>query len=125
VWDASRKRPIRGIFADFLALVRDWWRVDRPRISPGEGRLLRVEAPAVLAIHTRRIEVISRRVDRQTGPPSVVYGCRCDNEACELRVTPMPGVCRLEVHWIDRQGDSLIAEDEVEVFAPRPGPSTG
>jgi hypothetical protein len=84
--------------------------------------LLRVEPAATLTIHTRRIEVISRRVDRQTEPPSVVYGCRSDDAACELRVTPVPGVCRWEVHWIDRQGDSLIAEDEVEVFAPRPGP---
>lgn len=97
-------------------LTRDWWRRDRVRVAPGEGRLLRLQPPCYLWIAGRPAEVFNRRLDAERA--GLVYDCLVDGEHAELRVR-FTGLRRPPVlHWLTEDGRHELEPDQVQVFAP-------
>jgi hypothetical protein len=105
-----------GLLADLCDLVGSWWRSDRIRTSPHEGRLLRVAAGSVLDIQGNRVEVRSRDVVETLYGPVVRYDCEGADSHCELWVSIQPVPMILCVEGEDEW--ELVA-DEVEVWGAR------
>jgi hypothetical protein len=116
-WSGAR-RLARGAAAFLCA----WWRADRVRVSPREGRLLRLEPPCFLIIEGRLAEVLGRERETGAGGRTIVYACLTDSGPGELRVSlPDPGR-RLEVKWVNAAGEKTLSEEEITVY---PGAATG
>jgi hypothetical protein len=107
------------LFESVRDLLWSWWRVDRPRISPREGCLLRIAPPAILRIGSRLLEVVSRTVGENSAGPFVAYECRCGEEVSELWVAPVSHCHTTAVRWLHAGRDELLDEDEVEVYPTR------
>ncbi len=109
-------RSLCRLLADAL---RIWWQQDRIRISPNEGRLLRLQIPCILAIDGNLIELTGRTVCRSSTGNYVVYrGVATGSRfPCELAVEPEQNLVR----WTDRGGTRSLDPGDVEVFQPQPG----
>jgi len=111
VWGSARR-----LARDAAALLFAWWRADRVRISPREGRLLRLEPPCFLIIEGRLAEVVGRELAAGPGAPLIIYSCLTDSGTGELRVSPSEAGRRLEVKWIDAAGEKTLGEEEITVY---------
>src|SRR5688572_8054988 len=64
-----RLKRHEAIFSQLLVSIRNlidsWWRVDRIRASPREGRLLRIEPGTIVTINGEMLE-ITERIIRDT-----------------------------------------------------------
>lgn len=102
-----------SLAADVVSLFRAWWRQDRIRSSPREGKLLRLAPGAILCIAGRTIEVESRDVI-ETGQGSILrYRCR-DTDICpELWITlrPVPLIV-----WSCGGEELGLTVDDIEVW---------
>ena len=76
------------LLRDLFKLFRSWWQVDRVRISPTEGRLLRLIPPCIICVNGRPVEVLRRSVSRKTAEVIVQYDCLCEGRLAQLFVTP-------------------------------------
>ena len=107
---------MRELVTDLWRLVQSWWNVDRIRVSPREGRLLRLQPPCILLVEGCPVEVLSRILGQSTRGLTIAYECRSAAGACRLTVQPA-GNSTPEVTWFASGVERLIAEHEVEVFA--------
>jgi hypothetical protein len=100
-------------------LFSRWWLADRPRASPREGRLLRIQPAAILRIGNHMTEVLRRAVGEDESGPYVIYHCQSGNQASELYLKPLGSQGHCTLRWT--QGDLVreLTEDEIEVFQPR------
>ena len=101
--------------------ARWWWKVDRVRISPREGRLLRLEPPCLLRLGGLWAQVVGREVATGGAGPSVVYRLNADAGSAVLRVARRPGCRALSVHLRAGAGEESLPEEEIEVFPRGPG----
>lgn len=101
-----------------LDCVRAWWRVDRIRASPREGRLLRLHPPCLLVIQDRLIEIVRRVVGQDAEGPFVVYDCHDGGDSAQLLVRPIAESSRTSIRWIGPDSGRSLAEEEVSVFQP-------
>lgn len=104
------------LVASLWSLGLSWWRVDRLRISPREGRLLRISPPAILRIGSRLLEVVSRNVGENAAGPFVAYECRCGEEVSELWVAPVSHCHTTAIRWQHAGRDEWLDADEVELY---------
>jgi len=111
----------RRFAREALALVAAWWRTDRVRISPREGRLLRLEPPCFLIIEGRLAEVLGRKQVSGGERPAVSYSCLTDHGPGELVVAVPERGSRLQVKWLDAEGERTLGEEEIPVYPSRPG----
>jgi hypothetical protein len=102
---------------DFWKLTRSWWNVDRIRVSPREGRLLRLQPPCYLLIDGRPAEVLARTLAQGDSGWTVSYECRTADGDGNLTVR-MIGDSTSDVVWTTDGVERLIASDEIEVFVP-------
>lgn len=101
-------------FDRLVRLIRDWWQVDRVRISPREGRLLRLQPGDLLRLEGMTVTVIARRVDPDAS--GVRYRCEGAGFGGELWVGLDAGRQADEVVW-SRQGcQQRLPAVEVEVY---------
>ncbi len=107
---------ISRLLRDVFRLIASWWQVDRVRVSPDEGRLLRLEPPCVVVIESRPAEVLARTVGRTAAGPFVVYDCRSATGPYQLRVVPLGDGQVSCVCWIENGRERELAADDVEVF---------
>lgn len=98
-----------------IGLVRDWWRVDRIRSSPREGRLLRLEPGDLLRLAGVTVTVIDRRVDPDAS--GVRYRCAGDGFIGELRVTLAAGRQADGIVWSREGRQCCLFAAEVEVYS--------
>jgi hypothetical protein len=99
-----------------VSLLRSWWQVDRVRISPREGALLRLQPPCLLMIGNQRVEVLARKEPGEE-KTVVVYNCNTGQGPATLRIDLVDQGRRTSVHWqIAGEIYQLSAED-VEVYA--------
>lgn len=99
-------------------LVRGWWRVDKVRISPQEGRLLGLQPPCYLHIGEQTVEVIARQALVEDSACAVIYHCKGEQEQeqCELRVE-LTGLRQLpHVQWSVGSDVRELSVDEIEIF---------
>jgi len=106
----------RRLARDAAALLLARWRADRVRVSPREGRLLRLEPPCFLIIEGRLAEVVGREQAAGPGAPLIIYSCLTDSGTGELRVSPPEAGRRLEVKWVDAAGERTLSEEEITVY---------
>ncbi len=111
-------------FDRLVRLIRDWWRIDRVRISPREGRLLRLQPGDLLQLEGMTVTVIARQVyprrvyPRRVDPDAsgVRYRCEGAGFGGELWVGLDAGRQADEVVW-SRQGcQQRLPAVEVEVY---------
>jgi len=120
---------------DIARLIGSWWKIDRVRISPREGRLLRLKPPCVVVVEDRPAEVLARTLARaSTGTStatiagaaasiaehesiSVVYDCRSVAGSCRLRLAVAPGGALEAVYWTTDGCERRITEESVEVYS--------
>jgi len=106
---------------DLMDLVLTWWKRDRIRVRPSEGRLFRLrpgtvlcfsespQAPAITA------EVVARRDDQEVRRPTICYLCRTSAGDGELIVT-CRGVEQPAIDWFADDGSCELQPDDIEVF---------
>ncbi|HEX3658867.1 MAG TPA: hypothetical protein VHV55_23945 [Pirellulales bacterium] len=102
--------------ADVWHLVRRWWASDRIRLSPDEGRLLRLEPGSILVIEGRPVEVLERRAGEAAAGPYVEYRCRGSGVQGRLRVAPLgPDHC-LRADWLEAGHSHGLPPVAIEVY---------
>jgi hypothetical protein len=116
---------VRRLFTDLRRLIEAWWKIDRIRASPREGRLLRIEPPCVVVIDDQPAEVVARTLGRaadESGTIQVDYDCRSAQGACRLRLTVTACGAIAAIAWTAEGIEQLVNEEQVEVyqsFSPR------
>ncbi len=106
----------RGRVARWVRLLRSWWQADRVRISPREGRLLRLEPPCIVRIGGRYAQVLHRRTGQTPEGPYVCYECEVDDQPAQLWVEPVGQAYMQRVRWSLAGVDASLLAEEVEVF---------
>ena len=91
-------------------LLHWWWRSDRIRAPPSEGRLLRLEPPCFLRIAGEPAEVVSRHVDGQL----ITHCCHGAAGDFELAVRLTEGGPEVRMRRGGRE--RLLAAKDVEVI---------
>lgn len=93
--------------------VQTWWNKDRVRVSPREGRLLRVDAGAILFIERERHQVLGRDTIATKYGPVIRYRCEAAHAERELWVvaSPIPTILLVEDH-----DERELTSDDVEVW---------
>ncbi|MEX2216808.1 MAG: hypothetical protein WD768_22025 [Phycisphaeraceae bacterium] len=86
----DERAGLRGLFARLVRLLRWWWQADRVRISPREGRLLRLRPPCILRIGEAYVQVHRRCTGSLATGPYVLYECTIDSQPGQLIVSPGP-----------------------------------
>lgn len=113
----SNPEPSRSRFISAVVeLVRSWWRGDRVRASPREGRLLRIAPGSLIRVGSTLATVCRRCVGQTAKGPYVLYCCEGDTGPCQLWVTPLASTYRPRVRWVEFGRENVLTEDEVEVF---------
>ncbi len=107
-----------SLISGIVELLRSWWRVDRIRSSPTEGRLLRLQPPAFLVIEGRTIEVTRRLIGQDRNGVFVSYDCLENGSTGRLMVRLAADLGTLPVRWIGTGGERVLDERDVSVFEP-------
>ncbi len=92
---------------------------DRIRVSPSDGRLLRLAPPCALTIGSETVRVVSRTVSETAFGPVVSYECETDFGMAELTVRltgDYRGGLSSEITWTNEQSRQAIAEQDVVVY---------
>lgn len=112
------------LLKDTARLIESWWKIDRVRISPREGRLLRLTPPCVVVVEDQPAEVLARMLGRTSATTSdggdsisVVYECRSPRGDCRLRLAVTPGGAIAGVYWTTGGVERRITEESVEVYS--------
>ena len=95
---------------------RAWWRVDRIRASPCDGRLLRLHPPCLVVICGQSFEIAHRIVGQDADGPFVDYDLRGEDGPARLLVRLIVETSRTLIHWIGPDGERPLDETEVAVF---------
>jgi hypothetical protein len=119
VWKRRlRDHWLGALWASAVALLSEWWRVDRIRSSPREGRLLRIGARCVLRVGADFVLVQRRSVGHGKAGPFIIYECIGDRGPGELWVTPIGDTHRPTTRWVEGGCARELAEEQIEVFQP-------
>lgn len=106
----------RGCLSRWFRLLRSWWQVDRVRVSPREGRLLRLSPPCIVRIMGRYAQVHHRRMGETHTGPYVCYECTVDDEPAQLWVMPSGEQYVQVIHWNHAGKRVHLHAEEIEVF---------
>ena len=74
------------MFRDLARLLRSWWRCDRIRVAPREGRLLRLNPRDRLIVRGVAATIVRRTLKEIGGEPVVDYDCDSDTGRLVMRV---------------------------------------
>ena len=107
------------LLRDLYLLFRSWRQVDRVRISPTAGRLLRLIPPCVISVNGRPVEVLSRSVSHETAQPIVQYDCLCEGRTAQLFVTLREKREPTSVVWCENGQARDLSEADVKAYASR------
>jgi len=107
------------LLRDVFALIRSWWQVDRVRISPAEGRLLRLIPPCIICVNGRPVEVLRRSVSHETFGPIVQYDCLCQGQAAQLLVATNEKGRTSSVVWFENGQVRDLTEADVDAYGNR------
>ena len=115
----SRTNPCWILGGWVAHLVKSWWRTDRIRVSPREGRLLRLRPPCHLSILGIAVQVLERRSQPQESDveASVAYSCWTSSGPGELLVEPGDFSNASLVIWRHHGRVENVAEAEIEIFS--------
>ncbi len=98
-----------------IELCRSILKQDRVRISPSEGRLLRLSPPCVLTIGSRTVRIVSRMVSETGSGPIVTYECETESGLAEL-IVRLNRMLSSDVTLFENGVEYQLAESDVVVF---------
>ena len=94
-------------------LLRAWWKVDRIRVRPTEGRLLRLQPGCVISVEQRPVEIVGRHTEQSDASGTVAYDCNtADGTANLVVVSDGNGHC-CQLAWIEGGGTRLLLEADI------------
>ena len=99
-----------------LDCLRAWWRVDRIRASPCNGRLLRLHPPCLVVVCGQSFEIAHRIVGQDVAGPFVDYDLHGENGSARLLVRLMIETSQSVIRWIGPDGERPLDETEISVF---------
>lgn len=102
-----------------LKILCNWWRQDRVRIAPGEGRLLRLSPGDLIMINGEPFEILERAVSGSEDTATVTYDCLSPTGAFQLSIRPAaPGRALLQDagHATEANNKRFIAADDIQVW---------
>ena len=100
----------------FLDCLRAWWQVDRIRVSPRDGSLLRLAPHCLLVIGGQSFEIAHRAVGQDADGAFVDYSLRGTNGPARLLVRLMTETSQSVIRWIGPDGERPIDPCEIGVF---------
>lgn len=104
-----------SFWSQLRELLSAWWRVDQIRVSPREGRLLRLAPPCYLE-HGGDLWLVESRVVG-VGPAGVSVTYRCTSEERQGVLTVLPAAAgREQVRWVVDQQSVEAAADQFAVY---------
>ena len=101
-------------------LLHSWWHTDRIRVSPAEGRLLRLQPPCMLMLGGQPVELLRRTVCRTPGC-WVVYACRTRSGSGKLIVRSGDVSHGPDIVWQEAGRTKQLSETDIDVFAAKSG----
>ena len=107
---------VLGFSKALLDCLRSWWRVDRIRASPIDGRLLRLHPPCFVVIEGRSFEVAQRVVGQDTAGPFVDYNVVGHDGPARLLVRLTVETSQTVIRWIGPEGERSLEPNDVGVF---------
>ena len=110
------KSNLRRLLGSGIDLLHSWWQVDRIRVSPREGGLLRLRPPCLIQLCSQSVEVQRRRVDRDSEEPCIVYDCLGPFGPGELRVRPVGVREGPQLRWIGNWGEQVLSADDIQLW---------
>jgi hypothetical protein len=108
---------LRVLMHSIAELLRAWWRVDRIRAAPSDGRLLRLQPPCFVTIDGGPFEIARRVVGQDAGGPFVVYECHATGGSAQLIVRLVAESQQTSIRWIGPDGERRLNERDVAVFS--------
>ena len=109
----------RAFSKALLDCIRSWWRVDRIRTSPAEGRMLRLHPPCFVVIGGRSFEIVHRIVGQDSEGPFVDYNIHSPDGSGRLLVRMIVETSQTVIRWIGPDGDRSLLPQDVDVFEAR------
>lgn len=103
---------VRGL----VDCLRAWWQVDRIRVSPREGRLLRLRPPCVVVIESDAVELVQRMVAHDAEGPSVVYFAERCGRLGRLIVRSGKASEQTRIQWVESERTADLSESDVLVL---------
>lgn len=110
---------LRAVSKAVLDCIRSWWRVDRIRASPTDGRLLRLHPPCFVVIGGQSFEIAHRIVGQDSEGPFVDYNIHSPDGPGRLLVHLIVETSQTLVRWIGPNGERSLEPCEVGVFESR------
>jgi len=78
---------VMKLYDDLHRLILSWWKSDRIRASPRDGRLLRVQPGDLLTIGTIHVEILDRSTQDCPAGRSLQLNCQSESGSAVLSVT--------------------------------------
>ena len=100
----------------FLDCLRAWWHVDRIRVSPRDGSLLRLAPHCLVVIGGQTFEIAHRAVGQDADGAFVDYSLLGTNGPARLFVRLIVETSQSVIRWIGPDGERSIDPDEIGVF---------
>ena len=117
MWNQTTDKRPWLIARQLAGLLHLWWRGDRIRVGPDQGRLLRLRPPCHLLISGRPLEVIGREVRHRDAGVSLVYSCEAVTGLGRLIVESANAASGLTIFWHEGAEVIRLLEADVEVFS--------
>lgn len=109
-------RSVRDVVREFGRLLWTWWAVDRIRVSPTEGELLRLPINTLLQLEGTWWTVQTRWVCDSAHGSSVRYQCGTDDKIATLDVQPPPPAGSGRIRWTTGKVSRELHPSEIEVY---------
>ena len=104
------------IVRDLFRAMRSWWRNDRIRASPREGRLLRLGPGDLIVFGDTEAEVLTRSVGINSSGPTLCLTCHTPSGLAELEVSLASAGRSAPMIWKSTEGRRLVTENEFEIW---------
>lgn len=104
------------IVRDLYWAMRSWWRNDRIRASPREGRLWRLRPGDLVVFGDMEAEVLTRSVVDRPAGPALSLTCRTASGTAEFEVSLTSVGRSAVVVWKTADGSRPVSEDEMVIW---------
>jgi hypothetical protein len=108
-----------SIWRDLLNTVRTWWDTDRIRVSPNDGRLLRIQPGDLMTIEGLDIEVLDRSLNSTERGELLQLNCRGPLGTATLTVAIDTEVINQKATWAQSGFERPIDLDEIQIWSRR------
>jgi hypothetical protein len=116
----GHERPLQRLCHACLDLIAAWWRVDRIRISPHDGELLRLRPGCLFTVLGLPAQVRTRRVIQTDDGNGVQYECATESGPARLDVRPNESPNGMSVQWSVSGRSDALDVDSIEIWASNP-----